>query len=327
MTRAKGGFQLSSTNHTSGLSKFFLVLLRIAIGWHLGYEGWTKIQSHREGKAPFSSEMYLRNASGPLRDHFRGLVDDLHGERKLDAAAVEADWTATVERFEQYFDFDAAQRERANQKVAELKEKVAQYLDAEPTAKAIKEYREKLAEAAAAEAKDSPPFARDQLRKARGELEAKRRELTGPVADLTAELRQELASIAGDKPMDLATEWKFWWSDTPLVARVDKITMWGLFLCGGGMVVGLFSRLSALGGAALLTLFYLSNPPLPGLPPAPNAEGTYLFVNKNLVEQLACLALATMPTGVWGGLDALIRGLITRPLFGVGAREYHAATR
>jgi hypothetical protein len=36
---------------------------------------------------------------------------------------------------------------------------------------------------------------------------------------------------------------------------------------------------------------------------------------------IACLALATMPTGAWGGLDALIRGLITRPLLGIGSRE------
>ena len=45
---------------------------------------------------------------------------------------------------------------------------------------------------------------------------------------------------------------------------------------------------------------------------------SYYIVNKNLIELIALLMLATAPTGFWGGLDALVRALITRPLFGVG---------
>jgi hypothetical protein len=44
----------------------------------------------------------------------------------------------------------------------------------------------------------------------------------------------------------------------------------------------------------------------------PGDPGHYLYVNKELVECLAALVLATIPTGRWLGLDALIRGLITR---------------
>ena len=32
------------------------------------------------------------------------------------------------------------------------------------------------------------------------------------------------------------------------------------------------------------------------------AEGHYFIVNKNLVEMLACLVIATTPTGLWIGL-------------------------
>jgi hypothetical protein len=35
-------------------------------------------------------------------------------------------------------------------------------------------------------------------------------------------------------------------------------------------------------------------------------EGNPVFVNKNVIECLALLALASMPTGRWMGLDALI---------------------
>ncbi len=49
-------------------------------------------------------------------------------------------------------------------------------------------------------------------------------------------------------------------------------------------------------------------PPWPGLPPNPKAEGHYLIVSKNLVELLACLVIATTPSGHWVGFDALFFG-------------------
>jgi hypothetical protein len=56
-------------------------------------------------------------------------------------------------------------------------------------------------------------------------------------------------------------------------------------------------------------MFYLSMPPWPGLPAAPMAEGHYLFVNKNLIEMLALLCLATTRSGCWAGLDGLLQFL------------------
>jgi len=89
------------------------------------------------------------------------------------------------------------------------------------------------------------------------------------------------------------------------------MTMWALVIFGGAMIVGLFSRLSALGAAGLLLMFYLAMPPWPGVPEAPGPEHS-MIINKNLIECLACLALATIPTGRWIGLDAFIRRFIFR---------------
>ena len=51
-------------------SVFFLLVLRLAIGWHFLFEGLNKIESHYgDGKLnnrPFSSEPYFREAAGPL---------------------------------------------------------------------------------------------------------------------------------------------------------------------------------------------------------------------------------------------------------------------
>jgi hypothetical protein len=50
----------------------------------------------------------------------------------------------------------------------------------------------------------------------------------------------------------------------------------------------------------------LASPALPWVPENLRAEGHYLWVNKNIIEMLALLALMTLPTGRWLGLDGLI---------------------
>ncbi|HQR06608.1 MAG TPA: hypothetical protein PLN21_07285 [Gemmatales bacterium] len=98
--------------------------------------------------------------------------------------------------------------------------------------------------------------------------------------------------------------------DTRMLDLADRTVAWGLTLAGLGLLLGCFTRLSCVTGAILLLLFYLALPPLPGLPDNPMAEGKYLFVNKNLIEALALLALATTASGRWFGFDGLLSLLI-----------------
>jgi uncharacterized membrane protein YphA (DoxX/SURF4 family) len=85
------------------------------------------------------------------------------------------------------------------------------------------------------------------------------------------------------------------------------LTMWGLSAVGFCLIVGLFTPLAALGAAGYLIGFYLSMPPWPGLPEGVT-EGHYRYVNKNLIEMIACLVLASTPNGLWIGFDALLFG-------------------
>ena len=62
--------------------------------------------------------------------------------------------------------------------------------------------------------------------------------------------------------------------------------------------------MGCIGGLLLLTLFYFTAIPTTGLPQA-GAEGTYLLVNKTLIEGLAVLALFAFDTGRIAGLDRL----------------------
>jgi uncharacterized membrane protein YphA (DoxX/SURF4 family) len=103
--------------------------------------------------------------------------------------------------------------------------------------------------------------------------------------------------------------------DTRMLEWSDRSVAWGLTLAGLGLLLGCFTRLSSLVGAILLLLFYLALPPLPGLPDNPMVEGKYLIVNKNLIEALALLTLATTASGRWFGIDGLLSLLIPFKFF------------
>jgi uncharacterized membrane protein YphA (DoxX/SURF4 family) len=92
-----------------------------------------------------------------------------------------------------------------------------------------------------------------------------------------------------------------------LIDWSDRIVKYGLIAVGVCLLVGLLTRTACVIGAGFMLLFYVSMPPLLGLPANPRAEGHYLFINKNFIEMLALLALATTRSGRWVGLDGLLQ--------------------
>ena len=89
---------------------------------------------------------------------------------------------------------------------------------------------------------------------------------------------------------------------------INATTTYGLIAIGACLILGFLTPLSALGAAAFLAMIYFSMPPWPGLPANPKTEGHYFIVSKNLVELIACLVIATTPSGHWIGFDALFFG-------------------
>ena len=65
-------------------------------------------------------------------------------------------------------------------------------------------------------------------------------------------------------------------------------------------------------GIGFILLFYLCNPPFIGYFYAIPTEGTYLIVNKNLVELCALVVILLTGTGRFAGLDAILHGLFVR---------------
>ena len=97
-----------------------------------------------------------------------------------------------------------------------------------------------------------------------------------------------------------------------LMNVVDMAIPIGLFLVGMSLMLGLLTQVGCLGAIGFLTMFYLSQPPLSGMPQT-GAEGAYLLVNKNLIELIAVTTIFAFRTGAIAGLDQLLMRYRSRP--------------
>ena len=91
-----------------------------------------------------------------------------------------------------------------------------------------------------------------------------------------------------------------------LLNVMDFINMWGLILIGAGLIVGLFTRIASIGGIVLLAFYYLSHPAIIGVNYAMPTEGSYLWVNKNLIELLTLWVIVLFPTWKTIGMDRFL---------------------
>ena len=97
-----------------------------------------------------------------------------------------------------------------------------------------------------------------------------------------------------------------------MLDHANTVTMWGLTIVGVLLILGLFTRLASLGGIAFILLFYLCNPPFVGYFYTIPTEGSYLIVNKNLVELASLIVIFLTGSGRFAGLDRFVHLLFAR---------------
>src|SRR3982751_4539981 len=102
---------------------------------------------------------------------------------------------------------------------------------------------------------------------------------------------------------------------TPWIDRTVKVA---LLLIGLSLILGLFTRVGTAAAFVMLSLFYVLYIPTTGIS-QPGNEGTYLIVNKTLIEAAAVLVLLAFDTGRLAGLDLFLRNrrrdrVVQRPL-------------
>jgi uncharacterized membrane protein YphA (DoxX/SURF4 family) len=305
---------VSRRNYYPGFfGALFLVLLRIAIGWHFHNEGWEKIESRWKGDRAFSAEGFLRGSTGPLSPYFRGLVPDVNGLARLDPARLKAGWEADVEHMADHFGLNDQQRAEAKKEVARSEEFADAWFQDREASEKRRQYVHDLAEVQKVERNywTSLSYERERAAAKRKDLDTVRADLLKDIDARGQMLREAVTKIATREQLASAGAY------VPPPTRFDRMNLfitYSVWLIGLCLMLGLFTRLAALGGALFLLQIYLSMPPWPGLPVSPRAEGHYFIVDKNLVEMLACMALAFLPTGYWVGLDAVLSGRRRRAL-------------
>jgi thiosulfate dehydrogenase [quinone] large subunit len=94
-----------------------------------------------------------------------------------------------------------------------------------------------------------------------------------------------------------------WMAGSSWIGSVDFAIAVALTLVGLSLMLGLFTQVGCSGAIVLLATFYLSAVPI-GEADA-RGEGTYLLVNKNLIEACAIAVLLAFRTGSIAGLDRL----------------------
>ncbi len=90
------------------------------------------------------------------------------------------------------------------------------------------------------------------------------------------------------------------------VTVVDVLNEWGLVAIGLGLMLGALARPAAITGVVLLSLYWIVAPPFAGVTYPMPAEGSYVLVNKVLVELAALLVVVAFPTSDVYGLDRFL---------------------
>ena len=89
-----------------------------------------------------------------------------------------------------------------------------------------------------------------------------------------------------------------WLADSSLLPFINFINEWGLILLGVSLILGVFVRLSSIGGIALMLLYYF---PVLEFPYIPGAHA--FFVDEHIIYAAILFFFATSstrPGRVWG---------------------------
>ncbi len=298
----------SSVRTCTAWTIFFLVVLRVCIGWHFAYEGVWKLN-----QPDWRATGYLTQAIGPLRPVFLKFVDDPEGLNRLEADSVKARIEKRFNALTRFYGLDEGQLAQVEKIKGERIQSVDAVL-ADPDFKnQLANYKEFLGEieqqergvynkctSQAAEPGDTA-FNQERLVYNYGKKAEARQALLKRAEAPLKEVEQAILDV---RTLDQMAKGPPPREKSP-TAFADWANMLGLAAVGICLMLGLFTRLASLGGISLLCLYYFCMPPWPGLPEGPS-EGHYLFINKNVIEAVALLVIATSGVGKWAGLDAFI---------------------
>ncbi len=311
------------------VSVVLLVVLRASIGCHFLYEGMWKI--HHPDK--FSTEPFLLMAKGPAAPLFYAMLDDIDGRERLKTGEVEVtdpkdkkkkikvpgipgqrflnQWNALRLDTEQKYGLDDKQKKAAGDAYKDHAKALVKYLalhfeDIEAYFGSLDRF-----EADKAVGNNGATHQKERVWGRQQELRKEVKEWLTDVEKIGQAYQQRLWSILTDEQREKGSL-PVGWTTTDYL---DFMLTFSLTAIGVCLLLGLCTRLAALGGAGFLLVVLLNQPPWPTIfPPAPAVVGHALLVDKNFIELVALLVLASTTVGRWGGLDHFVYRYIGEPL-------------
>ena len=95
---------------------------------------------------------------------------------------------------------------------------------------------------------------------------------------------------------------------------INLLNEWGLLLIGLALITGTLARIASWCGIVMLFVYYLSHPAGIGLQYAMPMEGSYLWIDKNIIEILALFVLIALPTSQIIGIDRFLKRFIPKAI-------------
>ena len=316
-----------------------LVILRVTIGWHFLYEGVWKIVNADK----FSAAGFLGAAKGPAAPLFYWMVPDIEGHERLrltDTGRKDEEnpeqpiytsepyanaWARVHQKFVDKYKPSEEQAKKAKEKLRIYNESLEQYVtdrrdEIEGYFGSLQRLKERKRSGTNRTDHEKKRVWDEQM-KLRGEVNGWLADLDGMSEEYHMALWNLLdddqqargrirAPLSDADALPFATPVAVTWSEL-----LDFGVTYGLSAIGLCLILGFCTRLAALGGAGFLFMVVLVQMPWPTIyPPPPEIVGHALLVDKNFVEMIAMIFLATTAVGRWGGLDYFVYRWLGRPV-------------
>jgi uncharacterized membrane protein YphA (DoxX/SURF4 family) len=324
---------ISGNKYAIGLlTVMMLVILRLCLGCHFLYEGvWKIVHADR-----FTAESYLAQAKGPLASYFYALIPDINGRQRLQIVTepngkkhintypIASRWNDYRRKLEDYLkprDQNDQAAVAAHQRFQEAAEKTyhefvksleAYFAD---NLAGIETYFASLDRFEnGAETRQDAPFQKqrhwERMMQLRAEAAAWINELNAREETYKNALYELMDQDQREKFAAMRGNWKIWQWDR--MEQINFAVTYGLTAIGLCLLLGLFTRLAALGGAAFMCFVVMTQPAWPTIFPPDPLGGHALIINKDFIEMIALLLIATTAVGRWGGLDFFVHRWFVR---------------
>lgn len=212
------------------------------------------------------------------------------------------DWSHDRSKIADHYNLDLSQDEQANAVFTYHEGRLKDYLKTNHDN--IAAFRHELfliEQRSAANSADNVPFEKSRLAKKKAAAAAVGTEIQAGVKAIEEDLHRELLDLATTNAESDAGDVRL--GDASL-ETFDEFLIYSQFAIGGCLLVGLFTRLAALGAGTFLVFVLLTQPPWVV------GYSTPLGSGNQVVMLLASLVLVGTAAGRWAGLDFFVHAML-----------------